>query len=164
MFYQKYDKDGAFRRGAFHQALNSYFWRMSIGVLSTSQTTGFWVMCVYSRLSCFQSQVKIITSKRKILKMKRIGTISPKYISDLGFSFDSNKSFSVVVVVISSSVVVVCIGSVVVSEGSSDLKRWGIFKKTRQIMLFCPFLIFNCQKYDFIWRVFWKYLLWLYLW
>ena len=26
----------------------------------------------------------------------------------------------------------------------------GIFKKTRQIMLFCPFLIFNCQKYDFI--------------
>ena len=58
--------------------------------------------------------------------MKRIGTISPKYISDLGFSFDSNKSFSVVVVVvvvISSSVVVVCIGSVVVSKGSSDLKR-----------------------------------------
>ena len=54
--------------------------------------------------------------------MKRIGTISPKYISDLGFSFDSNKSFSVVVV-ISSSVVVVCIGSVVVSKGSSDLKR-----------------------------------------
>lgn len=61
--------------------------------------------------------------------MKRIGTISPKYISDLGFSFDSNKSFSVVVV-ISSSVVVVCIGSVVVSKGSSDLKGQAFSKNS----------------------------------